>query len=65
MNNSDKLQLIERITDIQTDNQNDDDGDRNLADAYLAIEAIQEVLSLEDPTASPSGALRQYLEVML
>ena len=42
---------------IQADNQNDDDGDRNLADAYMAMEAIENVLGNYE-----QGALRMYIE---
>jgi hypothetical protein len=65
MTEAEKLLLIRKIVDIQTANQNNDDGDRNLADAYLSMEAIDEVLYVDEPTANPSGALRQYLEVTL
>jgi len=58
MNESGKLALIEMIVAIQNENQDDEDGDWNLADAYLAIEAIANVL---DGT-EPMGALRMYQE---
>ena len=58
MNESEKLALIEMIVAIQNENQDDEDGDWNLADAYLAIEAIANVL---DGT-EPMGALRMYQE---
>jgi len=58
MNENGKLALIEMIVAIQNENQDDEDGDWNLADAYLAIEAIANVL---DGT-EPMGALRMYQE---
>ena len=58
MNESGKLALIEMIVAIQNENQDDEDGDWNLADAYLAIEAIANVL---DGT-EPMSALRMYQE---
>lgn len=39
-----KLEVIGCIIDRQTAAQNDEDGDRHLADAYLAMEAIEAVL---------------------
>jgi len=58
MNESGKLALIEMIVAIQNENQDDEDGDRNLADAFLAMEAIANVL---DGT-EPMSALRMYQE---
>ena len=55
MTDTEKLEKIARIVAIQTDNQNDDEGDRHLADVYMAMEAIELVLNGET-----SGALRQY-----
>lgn len=54
MTDTEKLEKIHRIVAIQTDN-NDDDGDKYLGDAYLAMEAIELVLN-----GQTSGALRQY-----
>ena len=58
MNESGKLALIEMIVAIQNENQDDEDGDWNLADPNLAIAAIANVL---DGT-EPMGALRMYQE---
>jgi len=58
MNESGKLALIEMIVAIQNENQDDEDGDRNLADPNLAMQAIANVL---DGT-EPMGALRMYQE---
>ena len=55
MTDSEKLEKIARIVAIQLDNRNADDGDRHLADAYLAMEAVE--LVIKDCT---NGALRQY-----
>jgi hypothetical protein len=55
-----KLETITLIVDTQTRNQNDEDGDKYLSDAYLAMEAIEAVLADTDP--GQNGALRQYLE---
>ena len=52
-----KLEVIAYIVDAQTQAQNDEDGDKYLADAYLAMEAIECVLN-----GTTSGALRMYLE---
>lgn len=57
MTDTEKLAKIARIIAIQTDNQNGDDGDRNLADAYIAMEAIELVIA-----GQTNGALRQYEE---
>jgi hypothetical protein len=57
LTDTEKIAKIARIVAIQTDNQNDEDGDRYLADAYLAMEAIELVIS-----GQASGALRQYEE---
>jgi len=59
MDESEKLALIAKIVDTQIRHQNwEEDGDRNLADAFLAMEAIANVL---DGT-EPMGALRMYQE---
>jgi hypothetical protein len=55
MNDTEKIEKIARIVAIQIDNQNDEEGDRHLADAFLAMEAIE--LVIKDCT---NGALRQY-----
>jgi hypothetical protein len=57
MNPDEKLALIDTIVSVQEENQNNEDGDRHLADAYLAMEAIECVLD-----GTTSRALRQYLE---
>ena len=57
MTDSEKLAQIASIVRLQTDAQNDEDGDKYLADAFLAMEAIECVL-----TGTTSGALRQYTE---
>lgn len=59
MSDAEKLAKITRILQIQTDNQNDEEGDANLADAYMAMEAIENVI-FEGETM---GALRQYEQV--
>ena len=56
LSDTEKIAKIARIVRIQSDNQNDEDeGDRNLADAYMAMEAIELVID-----GNTSGALRQY-----
>jgi hypothetical protein len=56
LSDTEKIAKIERIVRIQTENQNDEDeGDRNLADAYMAMEAIELVIN-----GNSAGALRQY-----
>lgn len=57
LSDTEKVEKIARIVAIQADNQNDEEGDRNLADAYMATEAIELVIS-----GGTSGALRQYEE---
>lgn len=58
MTDTEKLEKIARIVQIQTDNQNDDDnGNPYLADVYLAMEAIENILNDIE-----QGALRQYIE---
>jgi hypothetical protein len=58
MTSDEKLALIQRIMDRQAENQNDDDGDRHLADAYLAIEAIDAIIN--DVTGNP--IVRMYTQ---
>lgn len=58
MTDTEKLAKIARIVIIQTDNNNDEDnGDRHLADPVLAMEAIENVLC-----DISNGALRRYEE---
>lgn len=58
MTDTEKLEKIARIVSIQTDNANDEEeGDRHLADPVLAMEAIENVLC-----DISNGALRQYEE---
>jgi hypothetical protein len=52
-----KLEMISRIVGIQTENQNDEDGDKYLSDAYLAMGAIEDVLDGQ----SSSAMIRQFL----
>lgn len=55
MTDTEKLEKIARIVAIQTSNQNDEEGNRHLADAYVAMEAIELVID-----GQTNGALRQY-----
>lgn len=57
MTDAEKLQAVAAIVDRQADAQNDEDGDRHLADAYLAMEAIEAVIN--DWPDNP--ILRMYL----
>ena len=57
MTDAKKLEVIAAIVDRQSAAQNDEDGDRHLADAYMAMEAIEAVLS--DWPDNP--ILRMYL----
>ena len=43
MTDAKKLEVIAAIVDRQSAAQNDEDGDRHLADAYMAMEAIEAV----------------------
>ena len=44
MTDSEKLEKISRIVAIQTDNNNDDEGDKYLSQSDYAMEAIEAVL---------------------
>ena len=56
MTDTEKLEKIARIVAIHTDNMNDEEeGERHLADPVLAMEAIENVLY-----DTSNGALRQY-----
>lgn len=58
MTDAEKLATINRIVNIQIDNQNDDDGDKYLSSADYAMEAITAVLD-DEPDNS---ILRQFLK---
>jgi len=54
-----KAGIIGYIVDIQSANQNDEEsGDKHLANPYYALEAIEAVLA----DNRDNGALRQFLE---
>ena len=57
MTDAEKLAAITTIIGRQTDAQNAEDGDRHLADVYMAMEAIEAVIS--DWPDNP--ILRMYL----
>lgn len=54
-----KIEMIAFIVDTQASAQNDEDGDKFHADAYLAMEAITAVI--DDVAVSDSGALRTFI----
>jgi len=57
---AEKLEMIARITSLQTDAQNEEPGsDPYQADAYLAMEAIELILA-GNPAARTNGAFRTY-----
>ena len=57
MTDAKKVEVIAAIVDRQAAAQNDEDGDRHLADAYMAMEAIEAVIN--DQADNP--ILRMYL----
>jgi hypothetical protein len=59
MDDSEKLALIGQIVRLQADAQNDENGDRYQADAYLAVEAIEVVLAGDRRFFN--GAVETYL----
>lgn len=52
------LQKINHIHAVWEKNNEDEDGDRNLSDSQLAMEAIGEIL---EGVGSESGAVRQFM----
>ena len=57
MTDTEKLAKIARIIAIQTEHNNDDDGDKYLSQYEYAVEAIEAVIGGYD-----NGLLRQYEE---
>ena len=55
LTDSEKLAKIERIVTIWTLNTNDEDGDKYLSDAVLAMEAVESVLE-----GTATGSLRDF-----
>jgi hypothetical protein len=58
MDDAEKLELISRIVRLQAGAQ--DGGDQHQADAYLAMEAIEIILT-GDRNLFTAGAVRTYL----
>ena len=60
MTDTEKLTRIAKINQLWIDNTNDEDGDKFLSDATLAMEAVDSVLADVDP--AHDGNLRMWIE---
>lgn len=57
-----KLALIEAVVELWIEESNDEEGDRHLSDADLAMEVVDAVLRDVDP--ADDGNLRQFMQAL-